>query len=61
MDSFNRGSSAEREKEEILANAAESGPQATVAESFRDPKTRWRTVFAIFVSVLDRPLNSHSL
>jgi len=51
MDSFNRGSSAEREKEEILSSATENKPQATIMETFRDPQTRGRTILAIWVSV----------
>lgn len=54
MDSFDRGSSSEKEKEELLARSLqnpETDPQhqATVAESFRDPKSRWRTIFGMFV------------
>jgi len=52
MDSFNRGSSSEMEKEEILAGVTGLDgrrQQATVTDIFRDPASRWKTIFGVFL------------
>ncbi|KDQ14511.1 hypothetical protein BOTBODRAFT_145628 [Botryobasidium botryosum FD-172 SS1] len=52
LESFNMSSSSEKEKEELRAKFGAEGvreKQASIAESFRDPKARWRTILAIFL------------
>jgi hypothetical protein len=56
LEAFDRHSSSEKEKEELLAKAAERQGQGNetvgVVEAFRDPENRGRTLLAVFVSLL---------
>lgn len=54
LDSFNMSNSSEKEKEELRAKMGAVGvreTQATIGESFKDPKARWRTILGMFASV----------
>ncbi|KAG8734505.1 hypothetical protein FRC12_018500 [Ceratobasidium sp. 428] len=54
LEAFDRHSSSEKEKEELLAKAAERQGQGNetigVIQAFRNPENRGRTLLAIFVS-----------